>query len=73
MGNRCSHQQINPNIRVGRPTLSTRVANNVEVNQIDTAIAALKKAKSTDTESIMLGNVTEAYRLCREIFRSRSC
>jgi hypothetical protein len=44
----------------------------LEVTKIDDAIAALKKAKTTDNEAVMLGNITEVYRVTREIFRSRN-
>lgn len=76
MGTRCSHQRINNNIRVGsstaRPKLAPRAASPLEVTKIDDAIAALKKAKTTDNEAVMLGNITEVYRVTREIFRSRN-
>lgn len=72
MGNvqsRCSHQN-HSNIRLGnRPT---RAAVPSEIRQIDEAIAALKKARSTDSEAVMLGNLSEAFRISRNIFRSRN-
>ncbi|QDP56985.1 MAG: hypothetical protein Unbinned2691contig1000_59 [Prokaryotic dsDNA virus sp.] len=73
MGNRCSHQRINTNIKVGsgRATLSTRAANNLEVDKINTAIAALKKAKTCDNHDVLLNQITEAFRITREIARSR--
>tara|TARA_R100000687_G_scaffold82936_2_gene83876 strand:+ start:571 stop:708 length:138 start_codon:yes stop_codon:yes gene_type:complete len=43
----------------------------LEVEKINDAIAALKKAKTADSETVMVGNITEAYRLTREIARSR--
>ncbi|QDP50592.1 MAG: hypothetical protein Tp1125DCM00d2C21254131_33 [Prokaryotic dsDNA virus sp.] len=73
MGNRCTHQKINPNLQVGsgRSKLAPRAASRLEVEKINDAIAALKKAKTADSETVMVGNITEAYRLTREIARSR--
>ncbi len=75
MGTRCTHQKL-PNIRLGnhqkqRAQLAARVASKLEIQKIDDAIAALKKARGTDSEPAFIANVTEAFKLSREIARSR--
>lgn len=67
---RCSHQN-HSTLTIGKRK-PARCATALEVRQIDEAIAALKKAKSTDSEKVMLVNVSEAFKISRTIFRSRN-
>lgn len=72
MSDRCSYQRPNLNTKVGSsPKLSRRAASKLETSQIDQAIASLKKARTCETEATLIANVTEAFRLTRDISRSR--
>jgi len=60
---------INMNMPVGRPVKLT--ATQTELKQINEAIIALSQAKGARSESELLAAVTEAFRLTRNISRSR--
>lgn len=75
MDARCTHQKL-PKINLGnhhrnRTKLAMKVASKLETQKIDDAIAALKKARGTDSEPAFIANITEAFKLTREIARSR--
>lgn len=67
---RSHRQEHNNNMRVGRPPQTVATAG--EKERINQAIECLKRAKSCDNEATLLVNVSEAYRLSRDIFRQRS-
>lgn len=69
---RATRQHHNPNLRVGKPKLVPRAASKLEIEQLNTAIACLKRAKSAETEHTLMMNVQEAFRLLRAIHRSRN-
>ena len=69
---RTTHQRHNPNLRVGKPKLVPRAASKLEINQLNTAISCLKRARTAETEQTLMMNVQEAFRLLRAIHRSRN-
>lgn len=67
--NRTSQPSINMNMPLGKKPLACAVPS--EVKSIRAAIAALSKAEHSQYEKEFLANITEAFKLCRNITRSR--
>jgi len=67
--NKTSHQKINMNMPLRQP--KPAVASPYELKALRLAQAALSKAEISDNEKQFLTNVTEVYRLCRNIARTR--
>lgn len=67
---RVSYQRHN-NLKLGHKNSPKPVASPVETRQINEAIVALSKAKQATTEAQLIASVTDAFRLTRQISRSR--
>ncbi len=67
---RASYQHLNGSIRVGENT-RTHALNPSEIQDIKKAIGSLNRALDAKRNSVAEVNISEAFRLTRDILRSR--
>lgn len=67
---RAHYQRPNPNIPCGVNTRH-RALEALEQNDVKRAIASLHRALDAKKDAVAEVNISEAFRLCRDILRSR--